>query len=120
MISLAGVQTTIKVLGHQHQCLAGGYDLELGNFLKVASMVVTWWIVAFLHCVYSFWQVHKIRHFSFNIMYLGACDGYLLVLLIITIYHITVQLLWLYVFNDSFCIHLTITKPSDYNSDITA
>ena len=29
--------------------LAGGYDLETGHFFEVDSMVVTWWIVAFLH-----------------------------------------------------------------------
>ena len=38
----------MKVSGHQYQWLAGGYDLEKGHFLEVASMVVTWWIVAFL------------------------------------------------------------------------
>ena len=27
--------------------IAGGCDLEIGYFLKVASIVVTWWIVAF-------------------------------------------------------------------------
>ena len=37
----------IKVSGYQHRWLAGGYDLEV-TFLEVASMVVTWWIVAFL------------------------------------------------------------------------
>ena len=26
--SVAGTRATIKVLGHQHQWLAGGYDLE--------------------------------------------------------------------------------------------
>ena len=31
--------------GHQHRWLAGGYDLENGTFLEVASMVVTWWVV---------------------------------------------------------------------------
>ena len=35
--------------GYQHRWLAGGYDLEIGHLLEVASMVVTWWIVAFLH-----------------------------------------------------------------------
>ena len=34
--------------GHQYQWLAGGYDLEIGHFLEVASMVVTWWIVPLL------------------------------------------------------------------------
>ena len=34
--------------GHQHQWLAGGNDLEQ-DILEVASMVVTWWIVAFLY-----------------------------------------------------------------------
>ena len=38
----------IKVKGHQHWWLAGGYDLEIGYFLEVDSMVVSWWIVAFL------------------------------------------------------------------------
>ena len=37
--------------GHQYRWLAGGYDLEIGHFLEVASMVVTWWIVAFLPSV---------------------------------------------------------------------
>ena len=32
--------------GHQYWWLAGGYDLEIG-LLEVASMMVTWWIVAF-------------------------------------------------------------------------
>ena len=35
--------TIIKVSGHQHQWL--GYGNR--TFLEVASMVVTWWIVAF-------------------------------------------------------------------------
>ena len=35
--------------GHQYRRLADGYDLEIGIFLEVASMVVTWWIVALLH-----------------------------------------------------------------------
>ena len=30
--SLAGAQAIIKVLGHQCQWLAGGYDLEIGHF----------------------------------------------------------------------------------------
>ena len=30
--SLAGALVTIKVSGHQHQWLAGGYDLEIGHF----------------------------------------------------------------------------------------
>ena len=29
---LAGALTIIKVLGHQHWWLAGGYDLEIGYF----------------------------------------------------------------------------------------
>ena len=32
---------------HQYRWLAGGYDRKIGQFLEVASMVVTWWIVAF-------------------------------------------------------------------------
>ena len=47
--SLAGARGIIKVSVHQYQWLAGGYDLEIKTFLKVASIVVTWWIVAFLH-----------------------------------------------------------------------
>ena len=30
--SLAGPGVIIKVSGHQHQWLAGGYDLEIGHF----------------------------------------------------------------------------------------
>ena len=30
--SLAGTRVIIKVSGHQHQRLAGGYDLEIGHF----------------------------------------------------------------------------------------
>ena len=43
----------IKVSGYQHRWLAGGYDLEIGHFLEVDSMVVSWWIVAFLPSVIS-------------------------------------------------------------------
>ena len=45
----SGTGAIIKVSGHQYRWLAGGYDLEIGHFLEVASMVVTWWIGAFLH-----------------------------------------------------------------------
>ena len=45
--SLAGTWPIIKVPGHQYWWLAGGYDLEIRHFLEAASMVVTWWIVAF-------------------------------------------------------------------------
>ena len=31
---LASAQAIIKVLGHQNQWLAGGYDLEIGHFSK--------------------------------------------------------------------------------------
>ena len=42
------VLVIIKVSGHQYWWLvAGGYDLEIGHFLEVPSMV-TWCIVAFL------------------------------------------------------------------------
>ena len=37
--------------GYQHHWLASGYDMEIGHFLEVTSMVVTWCIVAFLHSV---------------------------------------------------------------------
>ena len=30
--SLAGARVIIKVSGHQHRWLAGGYDLEIGHF----------------------------------------------------------------------------------------
>ena len=30
--NLAGARAIIKVLDHQYQCLAGGYDLEIGQF----------------------------------------------------------------------------------------
>ena len=29
---LSGARAIIKVWGHQHQWLAGGYDLEIGQF----------------------------------------------------------------------------------------
>ena len=32
IITLAGPQAIIEVLGHQHQWLAGGYDLATGHF----------------------------------------------------------------------------------------
>ena len=41
----------IKVKGHQHRWLAGDYDLEIGHFLEVDSMVISWWIVACLPSV---------------------------------------------------------------------
>ena len=50
---LAVTWAIVKVSGHQHQWLAGGYDLEIGYFLKVDSMVVMWWIVFFLRSVSS-------------------------------------------------------------------
>ena len=31
----------IKVSGHQHRWLAGGYDLKIGHSLEVDSMVVS-------------------------------------------------------------------------------
>ena len=42
-----GIRAIIKVSGYQHRWLADGYDLEIGHFLKVDSMMVNWWIVAF-------------------------------------------------------------------------
>ena len=42
--SLASARAIIKVSGHQDRWLAGGYDLEIGHFVEVASMVVTWWL----------------------------------------------------------------------------
>ena len=42
------MKVIIKMKGHQYRWLAGVYyDLENSTFLKVASMVATWWIVAF-------------------------------------------------------------------------
>ena len=46
-VSHASAQVIIKVSGHQHRWLAGGYDLEMG-LIEVDCMVVSWWIVAFL------------------------------------------------------------------------
>ena len=59
--SLAGARAIIKSLGHQYWWLAGGYDLEIGLFLEVVSMVVTWWIVAFMQSetiCNDAWNVH--------------------------------------------------------------
>ena len=46
---------------HQHWWLAGGYDLENGTFLEVASMVVTRWIVTFCAVYTVSNQMHCIR-----------------------------------------------------------
>ena len=35
IITFAGTRVIIKVSGHQHQWLAGGYDLEIGHFRGV-------------------------------------------------------------------------------------
>ena len=32
LLTTAGIQTIIKVSGHQYWWLAGGYDLEIGHF----------------------------------------------------------------------------------------
>ena len=40
-----------RSVGHHHRWLLGGYDLEIGQFLEVASMVVTWCIVFFAQCI---------------------------------------------------------------------
>ena len=46
-----GMQPWFPMLTYLHYLKSyfgtGGYDLEIGQFLEVASMVVTWWIVAF-------------------------------------------------------------------------
>ena len=36
----AGTRMIIEVSGHQHQWLAGGYDVEIGHFLKW----IAWWL----------------------------------------------------------------------------
>ena len=56
IIALGGAQAIIKVSGHQYRCSAGGYDLERGHFLEVASMVVTWSMVAFF-LRSGFWDI---------------------------------------------------------------
>ena len=38
--SLAGGWVIIKVSSHQYWWLAGGYDLEIGHFLKLLA----WWL----------------------------------------------------------------------------
>ena len=38
--SKTSAQTITKVSGHQYQWLAGGYDLEIGHFLKWLA----WWL----------------------------------------------------------------------------
>ena len=47
--SLAGARVIIKVKGHQYRRLAWWLRPVNRTFLEVASMVVTWWIVAFLY-----------------------------------------------------------------------
>ena len=39
-LSLAGARAIIKVKGHQYRRLAGGYDLEIGQFWKWLA----WWL----------------------------------------------------------------------------
>ena len=39
------------MLGLQYHWLVGGYDLEIAHLLEVPSMVVPWWIAAFLQSV---------------------------------------------------------------------
>ena len=41
--SLAGARVIFKVLGRQHRWSAGGYDLKIGYFLEVDSMVANRW-----------------------------------------------------------------------------
>ena len=48
IIAWALVRVIIKVSGHQHWWLAGWLWPGNRTFLEVASMVVSWWIVAFL------------------------------------------------------------------------
>ena len=38
------MRVIIKLKGHQHRWLAGGYDMEIGHFQRW----IAWWIVAFL------------------------------------------------------------------------
>ena len=39
--------------GHQHRWLTGGYDLEIGHFFGVDSMMVSWWMPFFAQCPIS-------------------------------------------------------------------
>ena len=48
--SADGARAIIDVSCHQHWWLTGGDDVEIGHFIEVASMAVTWWILAFLRC----------------------------------------------------------------------
>ena len=54
----AGTRAIIKVSGHQHRWLVSRW-LQPGNrtFLEVESMVVSWWIVAFLYQPTKQWAV---------------------------------------------------------------
>ena len=59
--SLAGARVIFKVLGRQHRWSAGGYDLKIGYFLEVDSMVANRWIVVLLPCVIHItvvWSIH--------------------------------------------------------------
>ena len=51
---LAGAQAIIKVLGHQNQWLACGYDLEIGHFHRW----LTWWLPATIHLVVQCYDVY--------------------------------------------------------------
>ena len=60
--SLVSTRAIIKVLGYQYWWLAGGYDLKNRISLGVASMVVIWWIVAFLRSVFGTTQLRDTKY----------------------------------------------------------
>ena len=76
-IARAPARVIIKVSGHQYWWLAGGYDLEIGHFLEVANMVVTWWIVAFLvQCITMVWCENSVCwQFLWALHHIGYGNG---------------------------------------------
>ena len=70
IITSASAWMIIKVSGHKHRWLTGGYDLKIGHFVKwLASIVVTWWIVFFWGCafidIYTLIQAPNLRDIKF-------------------------------------------------------
>ena len=64
-----------RVKGHQYWWLAGGYGFEIGAFLEMACMVVTWWIVAFFVQWWTPWDRHMQYINSYSASHDNWCTG---------------------------------------------
>ena len=61
--SLAGTRAIIRVKGHQYRWLSRWLGSRNRTSLEVASMVVAWWIMAFVQCVLQHKKMgsHRLR-----------------------------------------------------------